>query len=82
MQHPKYGSALKLLYRLASGDAQATAQAGRRMQEALRSGTRTSAGGTRGSAPDIESMIRKAPTSQAKWGIAFNAALREHGLNR
>ena len=80
MNHPKYGSALKLLYRLASGDAQASATAGRRMQAALRSGTRTSSGGGRGPGPDLETMISKAKTSQQKWGLAFQNALREHGV--
>lgn len=81
MTHQKYGSALKLLYRLASGDASATANAGRRMQQALRAGTRTSSGGgTRASGPDLATMIQKAPNSQAKWGLAFRSALREHGV--
>jgi hypothetical protein len=82
MTNPKYGSALKLLYRLASGDAQATATAGRRMGQALRNGTRTSnGGGTRQAGPDLETMIGKAKTSQDKWALAFRHALREHGVS-
>ena len=80
MTHPKYGSALKLLYRLASGDAAATAQAGRRMQQALRSGTRTSTGGGRGQGPDLQTMLEKATTDQQRWQIAYRHALREHGV--
>jgi hypothetical protein len=80
MTHPKYGSALKLLYRLASGDAQATAQAGRRMQQALRSPTRTSTGGgQRGAGPDLATMLKQAKSPQDKWGLAFRHALRENG---
>lgn len=80
MTHQKYGSALKLLYRMATADAQATANAGRRMQQALRSGTRTSAGGTRSNGPDLDTMISNAKTPQQKWQLAFNHALREHGV--
>ena len=80
MTHPKYGSALKVLYRLASGDAAATAQAGRRMQQALRSGTRTSTGGGRGQGPDLAAMLEKAPNDQARWRMAYQHALREHGV--
>ncbi len=80
MTHPKYGSALKVLYRLASGDAAATAQAGRRMQQALRSGTRTSTGGGRGQGPDVQTMLDKATTDQQRWQIAYRQALREHGV--
>lgn len=81
MVHQKYGSALKLLYRLAAGEGQATANAGRRMQQALRNGTRSSSGGpTRGGGPSIETMIAQQKTPQQKWQVAFQHALREHGL--
>lgn len=79
MTHPKYGSALKVLYRLASGDAQATATAGRRMQQALRNGTRTSQASGRTQGPDLQTMIDKAETPQQKWALAYRHALREHG---
>ena len=81
MTHPKHGSALQLLYRLASGDAHATAQAGRRMQQALRNGTSTSRGvGERAAGVDVQTLIAKAPTSQSKWQLAMRHALREHGV--
>lgn len=81
MTHQKYGSALKLLYRLASGDAQATATASRRMATAMRAGTSTSSGGgTRQNGPDLGTMIQQAKTSQQKWALAYNNALREHGV--
>lgn len=80
MSHPKYGSALKLLYRLASGDAQAAATAGRRMQQALRSSTRGSAGAGRSASPNVEELIAKAKSPQQKWDLAFQAAMREHGM--
>jgi hypothetical protein len=80
MTHPKYGSALKMLYRLASGDAQATAQAGRRMQQALRSPTRTSqGGGQRNGGPDLQTMLKQAKSPQQKWLMSYRNALQEHG---
>ena len=80
MTHPKYGSTLKLLYRLASGDAQAAATAGRRMQQALRSPTRGSAWAGRSAGPNVEELISKAKSPQQKWDLAFQAAMREHGM--
>jgi hypothetical protein len=81
MRHNKYGSVLKALHRLASGDAQATAQAGRRMSEAARAATRTSQGNTRSGGPDLETMIEKAQSPQQKWQLAMQHALREHGIS-
>lgn len=80
MRHSKYGSALKVLYRLASGDAQATAQASRRMGEAARAATRTSQGNTRSGGPDLDTMLSKAGSPQQKWQLAMQHALREHGI--
>jgi hypothetical protein len=80
MTHPKYGSALKLLYRLASGSGQATAQAARQMQQALRSPTRTSTGGgQRNGGPSLETMLKQAKSPQQKWLMSYRNALQEHG---
>jgi hypothetical protein len=80
MEHPKYGSMLKLLYRMASGDAQASSTAARRMQTALRAGTRTSSGATRSNGPSLETMINQAKSPQQKWQLAYQHALREQGI--
>ena len=76
LQHPRYGSLLDMLYRWTTGEAQATAAAGRRMSQALRSRTTTS-NGARSVQPNIQEQIGKASDDQEKWAIAFQAALRD-----
>ncbi len=80
MTHPKYGSALKMLYRLASGDGAAAATAGRRMGEAARNRTTTSQAGTRSAGPDLATMLHQAKTPQQQWAMAYRHALRENGV--
>ena len=81
MQHSKYGSVLHALYRLASGEGQATAEASRRSSEAARQATRTSQGGARTEGPDLDTMLGQAKSPQQKWQLAMQHALREHGLS-
>ncbi len=80
MTHPKHGSALKMLYRLASGDGAAAATAGRRMGEAARNRTTTSQAGTRSAGPDLATMLQQTKTPQQKWALAYRHALRENGV--
>ena len=80
MTHPKYGSALKLLYQLASGEGAAVATMARRQQQAARNRTSTSQAGTRSEGPDLATMLGQAKTPQQKWGLAYRHALRENGV--
>ncbi len=80
MTHPKYGSALKLLYQLASGEGAAVATAARRQQQAARNRTSTSQAGTRSAGPDLATMLSQAKTPQQKWAMAYRHALRENGV--
>ncbi len=76
MVHPRFGSVLEMLYRLETGHATATAEAGRRMQRALTNRTTTGTG-RRTPAPNIQEQIAKAGTPDDQWAIAFNAAVAE-----
>ena len=76
LTHPRYGSVLEMVYRWTTGEARATAEAGRRMQRALQ-GRTTTGNGSRGTQPSVQDQITKADDDQAKWEIAFRSALRE-----
>lgn len=76
MVHPRYGSVLEMLYRWTTGEARATAEAGRRMQQALQSRT-TTGSGTRGARPNVTDQIGKTSDDQEKWRIAFRDALAQ-----
>lgn len=74
MLHPRYGSVLGLLHRLATGDAAATAEAGRRMQRSLTSRTTTGSAAP-APAPNVLEQIANTDDRQGKWGLAFRDAL-------
>lgn len=76
MTHPRFGSVLEMLFRLETGNATATAEAGRRMQRALTNRTGASTA-TRTPVPNVQEQIGKAETPDAQWAIAFRAALAE-----
>jgi len=80
MSHPKHGNVLRLLYRMASGDGAAIAQANRRQAQAVRNQTRTSSAASRGEGPDLQMLLGKAKTSQDKWAMAYRHALRENNV--
>ena len=73
LTHPKYGSKLELLYKLASGDGAAIAEATNRMSNAARNRVNTGVV-NRASIPNIEDRVRKAPNTKEAWEIAKEAA--------
>jgi hypothetical protein len=79
LMHPRYGSALKLLHTLATGNAQATAQVARRQAEAARSATRP-ASGARAPQVTLEQQLRKLPSRHAQLAAAFKDTVREMGI--
>jgi hypothetical protein len=80
LRHPRYGSALKLLYSLATGNGQATATAAQRQGQAARNATRTGMGGARSPAPNLEEQLRKLPSFQTQMEAAFKDTIREMGI--
>lgn len=80
-RHPKYGSLQETLFRLVTGDGQATATAANRMRRSAQQGTSLS-DTSRESTPSVEALIGKAKTRDERFKIAFQAALRENGVGR
>ena len=73
MKHPKYGSKHQLLYNLVTGNAAATAQVTRRMQQAATN--RPASGMTTGrTSNNIQDRIRQAKSSQDAFRLAAQAA--------
>lgn len=83
MTHRKYGSKLKLLYNLATGNAAAVGEAIRRQGEAARART-TSGQAGRGAGPNIEKTVRDRKLTETEaWGKAAEFAVQElerHGM--
>ena len=76
MTDRRWGSKLELLHKVVSGDGQATAEAARRMGQAVRS--RAPAGSPMASpTPNIAEQVRKPKNSQDAWQIAANHAVAE-----
>ena len=73
MKHPKYGSKHQLLYNLVTGNAAATAQVTRRMQQAATN--RPASGMTTGrTTNNLQDRIRQAKSSQDAFRLAAQAA--------
>ncbi len=73
LNHPVYGSKMELLYKLATGNGAAIAEAATRMGSAARN--RVNSGViNRQSMPNISDRVRKAPTMNEAWEIAKEAA--------
>ena len=73
MRHPKYGSKHQLLYNLVTGNAAATAQVTRRMQQAATN--RPASGITTGrTTSNLQDRIRQAKSSQDAFRLAAQAA--------
>lgn len=81
MTHKKHGSMLKVLYNMATGNAAARSEVGRRMQQAVRNQTRTSTASNRQNGPDLATMIDKVSSRAGKWGLAYRQALSENGVS-
>ncbi len=76
MHDRRWGNKLELLYKLTAGDGQATAEAARRMGQAVKS--RAPAGSPMASpTPNIAEQIKKPKNSQDAWQIAANHAIAE-----
>ena len=75
MKHPRFGSKLKILATLVTGNASAISAATQRITAAGRSRMVTGST-TRSSSPDISEQIRKAPSRNDAWDIAKRAALQ------
>lgn len=76
LNHPRYGSLLKLLYQWTTGERGAQVEAGKRMQRALTN--RSSAGQARAQPPvDVQQLITEAKSPQDKWDVAMKQALAE-----
>lgn len=79
LMHPRYGSALKLLHGMATGNAQANATVARRQAEAARNATRPSSG-ARAPQVTLEQQLRKLPNRHAQLAAAFKDTVREMGI--
>lgn len=79
LRHPRYGHVYEMAYRAITGNAAATATAGRRFAEAARNSTST---GRQRSVPvDVQQQLSKAGSMQDKLQIALRAAMQEHGVS-
>jgi hypothetical protein len=79
LRHPRYGHVYEMAYRAITGNAAATATAGRRFAAAARNATST---GRQRSVPvDVQQQLTKAGSMQDKLQIALRAAMQEHGVN-
>lgn len=75
LDHPKYGSKLELLYKLATDQASSVSEATRRINGAVRNRTSSSQVNTQGG-PNIADQVRKGSNHDA-WALAGKAALDE-----
>ena len=76
MTHRKFGSKLKLLHNIVTGNAAAVSEATRRMGDAARART-TSGQSGRASTSNIEDRVLKAKTTQDAWNEAAKFAIQE-----
>lgn len=79
MRHPKFGSLQELLYRLATGDKDATQRATNRMRNAAVNASSRSEGG-RESGTDIQALLKNAKTRSERFKLAWNDSLVQHGV--
>jgi hypothetical protein len=79
MRHPKFGSVQELLYRLVTGEKDATQRATNRMRNASLNATSRSEGG-RDSGPDVFAQMNKAKSRSEKFRLAWNQALVDHNV--
>lgn len=76
MTDRRFGNKLELLHRLVAGEGQATAEAARRMGQAVKS--RTVAGQPMATPmPNIAELVRKPKNTQEAWDIAAKHAMAE-----
>ena len=80
LSHPTFGSKLELLYRLATADAGATANAARRMGEGVRQRV-ISGQSARQTVPNIEDRVRDAKSTKDAFRIAAQGAIEEAKRN-
>lgn len=79
LTHPQYGDKLTLLYKLATGEGRATAEAAARMGKAVQNKTTSSQQG-RKVQPNITEQVRKAKSTREAFAIAAKAAAEEMGM--